>query len=140
MFGIFVRKVIKNVQIVFTRPFHLNVSIDSLVVQCCWSLSSVSIRYKSIFPPKVSPIFKSIFMWHVIFWYPGGISEVSLPFVKLWADALHLFENCIPPECVAIILIKCICLCNRFGYLQYKVLIVHPVLRFDLTNDSIEFY
>ena len=101
----------------------------------------MSICYKTRFHPRV---FSHIYIKHHTARYfmvsKWSLWDLSLPCFNFWVELLHLFAIGTPPECVAITPIRLIYLCNIFGYLHSKFFSAHPVLKFELPNDSIAFY
>jgi hypothetical protein len=59
--------------------------------------------------------------------------------LKSWLDVLHSFAYNIPPKCVAILFIEYPCLRNRLGDLHSELVSAYPVLRLELSDDSIAF-
>ena len=54
-----------------------------------------------------------VVLWDIIFH--------SLKHFEGGADVLHLFADGVPPKCVPILLVYLLCLLNRFGYTDTKL-------------------
>ena len=78
-------------------------------------------------------------MYHIIFWYTGGNSEISPSQVSMLAGRYSSIFILGPTKVCFRSPRQFFCLCNIFGYFHSKFVSVHRVHIFDRNNDSVAF-